>query len=177
MRDIFGELIRRIEHLESAVNQQDRRQNNTIREGVVTDVYPGEGLARVDAHGVVTKKVPWLERSGSIREWTPPAKGERVVLLSPTGEPGQGMILPGGYSDNFPAPHNAGSEKRTTIGNVTVTQSGSALIISAGGVTVEISGAGMTITGGTVIHDGKNIGKDHKHGGVVPGGAITDVPV
>ena len=141
MRDIFGELIRRIGHLESMVNQQDRRQNNTIREGVVTEVFPDEGTARVDAHGVVTKKVPWLERSGSIREWTPPEKGERVILISPSGEPGQGMILPGGYSDQFPAPHNAGGEKRTTIGNVTVTQSGGSLVIQAGGVTVEISGA------------------------------------
>ena len=32
------------------------------------------------------------------------------------------------------------------------------------------------ITGGKVTHDGKNIGATHIHGGVVPGGGLTDVP-
>ena len=75
MRDIFGELIRCIEHLEltgqragSAAEQHHPRRRGDGR-------LSGEGLARVDAHGVVTKKVPWLERSGSIRQWTPPAEG------------------------------------------------------------------------------------------------------
>lgn len=173
----FNSLVRRIAQLEAAVNQIDRRQNNLLREAVVTEVFAGEGTARVDAQGIVSKKVPWLERSGAIREWVPPTIGERVLLISPTGEPGRGLILPGGYTDQFPAPHNQGGEKRVAIGDVTVTQTGSALVIKAGGVTVEISGDGLKVTGGIVEHDGKNIGKDHKHLGVEPGAGITDVPV
>jgi hypothetical protein len=34
----------------------------------------------------------------------------------------------------------------------------------------------VAITGGKVTHDGKNIGATHIHGGVVPGGGLTDVP-
>lgn len=173
----FDGLIRRLAYLEAAVNQIDRRQNNLIREAVVTEVFEDEGMAKVDAHGLMSKKIPWLQRSGSIREWTPVTKDERVLLISPTGEPGRGLILPGGYTDKFPKPHNKGGEKRVTIGDVSITQTGSALVIKAGGVTVEISGAGLKVSGGVVEHDGKNIGKDHKHGGVEPGGAITDVPV
>lgn len=173
----FDALIRRLEYLERHVNQLDRRQNNFLREAVVTEVFPGEGLARVDAHGVTSKKVPWLQRSGAIREWVPPTKDERVLLISPTGEPGQGLILPGGYSSKFPQPHDKGAESFTIIGGVSIKQTGEAVTITAGGVTVEISGAGLTVNGGRVEHDGKNIGKDHKHSGVEPGGSITDVPI
>ena len=38
------------------------------------------------------------------------------------------------------------------------------------------SASGETVTGGTVTHDGKDIGKTHKHTGVTPGGALTGVP-
>lgn len=173
----FDRLIRRLEQLEAYVNQLDRRQNNFLREAVVTEVFPSEGLARVDAHGVVSKKSSWLTRSGDIGDWNPVTVGERVLYISPTGEPGKGLILPGGYSQQFPAPHDKGAEKVTKIGDVTIKQTGSAFIVTAGGVTVEISAAGLKVNGGRVEHDGKNIGKDHKHSGVVPGSANSDVPI
>ncbi len=42
-----------------------------------------------------------------------------------------------------------------------------------GNLTVE---GNATFTGGSVTHGGKNIGKTHTHGGVMPGGASTSVP-
>jgi phage gp45-like len=45
-----------------------------------------------------------------------------------------------------------------------------------GGVTMILTGDGLAITGGRVTHDGRSIGSDHIHGGVVPGGGTTDIP-
>ncbi len=177
MPDVFGALVRRIEQIEAQLNQLDRRQNNFLREGTVTELFAEEGLARVDAHGLVSKKVPWLQRAGSIREWTPPAIGERIVLISPSGEPGQGLILPGGYTGRFPQPHDKAGEKRVTVGEVSITQTGEGVFIEAGGVRVEITADGLRVLGGRVVHNVKSIGDDHKHLGVKPGGGITDIPV
>ncbi|QPC87141.1 hypothetical protein GA830_10590 [Mesorhizobium sp. NBSH29] len=168
--------IDRINQLEAIVNQLDRRQNNFLREAVVTEVYENEGMAKVDAQGVISKKIPWLQRSGAIREWTPVTKDERVLLISPTGEPGRGLILPGGYTDQFPQPHDKGAEKLVQIDGVSIKQTGSGVTITAGGVVVEITSAGLTVTGGNVVHDGKNIGSTHKHLGVMPGVALTGIP-
>jgi hypothetical protein len=52
-----------------------------------------------------------------------------------------------------------------------------AVTIKVGGVNVEVSDAGVAISGGKVTHQTKNIGSSHIHGGVVPGGGLTDVPV
>lgn len=38
-------------------------------------------------------------------------------------------------------------------------------------------GGGLALSGGQVTHDGKSIGSNHKHGGVVAGSDESDVPV
>jgi phage gp45-like len=47
---------------------------------------------------------------------------------------------------------------------------------AVGGVTMTLTAEGLAITGGRVTHDGRSIGSDHTHGGVVPGGGTTDIP-
>src|SRR5690606_8497817 len=44
------------------------------------------------------------------------------------------------------------------------------------GSSISITG-GAQFEGGALTHNGKNIGSDHKHGGVVAGGDKSDVPV
>jgi hypothetical protein len=39
-----------------------------------------------------------------------------------------------------------------------------------------VSNSGVAIVGSMVTHDGRNIGSTHIHGGVAPGGGLTDVP-
>jgi len=96
------------------------------------------------------------------------------------------------WSDQNKSPSSNGDENVLTYGNVKATikddltqvDVGGTVLevtsghvkITVGGVTVEISGEGVAITGGMVTHDGKNIGSTHIHGGVVPGGGLTDVP-
>ena len=174
--DFLWKLLERIEYLESSINELDRRQNNMFREATVKEVLPDEGLAVVDANGIETSKVPWLERAGKIRSWQPPSVGERVVLFSPTGEPGLGMVMPGGFSDEFPAPHNKGGEYMQVIGGATIKQTGDAVEITVNGVTVKISGAGLEVTGGKVKHNDHDIGDTHKHTEVEPGGGLSGPP-
>jgi phage gp45-like len=45
-----------------------------------------------------------------------------------------------------------------------------------GGVTMTLTAEGLAITGGRITHNSKNIGSDHVHGGVVPGGGNTSIP-
>lgn len=173
----FETLIRRIAELERRIEDVDRQVQGTLTEGVVKSIDTENATATVEAQGVLTKDVPWLSRAGAVSEWSPPTVGERVLLANPGGDIGRAMILPGGYSDDNPAPHDTGGEFVRVTGDVRVEQTGSTLKITAAGVTVTISGSGLKVEGGLVEHDDKNIGKTHKHGGVVAGGDITDVPV
>lgn len=49
------------------------------------------------------------------------------------------------------------------------------ITISGGNVTISTAGD-LNIESAKLMHNGVNIGDDHVHGGVVPGGADTDVP-
>lgn len=126
----FDELARLIADLERRLEQQDRRINNTIREARVTKVDPDKALAKVEAHGLPSAWSPWLERAGKIRTWSPPAADERVLLISPTGEPGQGFILRGGFSDQFTQPSSNPDEDVLKVGDLTITWNKDKAVIS-----------------------------------------------
>lgn len=179
---IIGRLLERIAVLEKVVNRQEMRINNMFREATVKEVDHEKGVAIVDAHGVESKEVPWMEPAGDIVEWTPVSQGQRVMLVSPGGHPGRGFIIPGGYTDSVKQPHNKGAEKRIKIGGAQLTMSGSGLVVEVGGTTVNISADGMTVTaggvtyaisgagssqtGGQQLHDGEDVGKTHTNGGL-----------
>lgn len=113
----FDELGRAILSLDKRIEQLDRRLNNLVREAKVLEVDAEKGLVKVEAHGLKSGWMPWAERAGTVREWAPPAKGERVVVLSPTGEPGQGIVLAGGFSDQFKQPSTDAGERLIQIGD------------------------------------------------------------
>ena len=89
-----------------------------------------------------------------------------------------GVFMPDAMS-NGDAP--AGQSGRVVIGandgSAFFSFDGSGLYFSCGGVEVAITGAGISITGGTVTHNGVNIGDDHAHTGVTPGGGTSGPPV
>jgi len=44
---------------------------------------------------IVTRWLPWIERTAKIdRTWSPPEVGEQVLLLSPSGDHAQAVVLP-----------------------------------------------------------------------------------
>lgn len=64
-----------------------------------------------------------------------------------------------------------------TFGGSTLTFSEGGLEVKVGGTTYKLADGGFDQTGGYQKHDGKNVGKDHKHGEVQKGAAQTGDPV
>lgn len=174
LRASISRLVARIEHLERGLNAADRRLNNIMREGKVLKVYPDEGLAEVQFFGSESrsKKIPWFTQSGEIKDFVPPSEEQRVMVFSPTGDPGKGVILPGGYSDDFDQPHDKGAEAMRTVGDSSDLTTGDKRVIKA--ATIELHGDVEII--GTIKNNGVNIGDDHLHTEVMPGGALSGPP-
>lgn len=173
---LFQRLVSRIANLEASVNRLDLYTSNLLREGVVTKADPSTGVVEIDSEGLVTKEISQSERAGQISEWNPFTVGERVLVLNPSGEPGKGIAIPGGYTDKNPQPHNAGGEKVTKIGDCVMKQTGSGIEFSVGGTTFSFSAAGFQQTGGAVTHNDHDIGATHKHTEVEPGGGVSGPP-
>ena len=95
-----------------------------------------------------------------------PRAGQIVGIVNPGGDPRQGVLLRGGFSDVNPPISQDLGENRFSFGGVTIT-------IAAGKVTIE---GDVQVNGSSLRHNAKNVGDTHVHGGVVPGGADTDVP-
>ena len=72
-----------------------RLLENLIRIGTVAEVRHARPPAvRVKSGGIVTNWLPWLEqRAGGTRTWNPPTLGEQVLLLCPSGEISNGIVL------------------------------------------------------------------------------------
>lgn len=172
-------LLDRIVLLERVVERQATRMNNMIREARVVSVDHQTGTAIVDAHGVETAPVPWIQQAGSIVDWDPPAVGQRMVLFSPCGDLARGFLMPGGYTDDVGQPDNEGEMSSRTVGGTKIeTRSDQHMVTTP---TFRIKGhliveGDVDFSAGHVHHNGKSIGDDHKHGGIVPGQDLTDVP-
>ncbi len=94
-------------HSFSMKNQSDilRLLRNLIRIGTVNAVDLESGLCRVDTAGNLTDWLNWLTcRAGRTRVWWAPSEGEQVLVLALGGELDTAFVLPGVFSDDFPAP-------------------------------------------------------------------------
>lgn len=82
-----------------------RRVANMIRTGRVADVDHAGPRVRVQSGDLLTEWLPWqTRRAGNTRTWDPPTIGEQVMILSPSGEPAAGMVIPALYCQDHPAP-------------------------------------------------------------------------
>lgn len=186
---IVARVMPRLEQLERVVEKQQTLINNMFREGEVQSVDHPNGRVVAVAHGIETKPISRLEQAGDIVEWNPLSVGQRVIVVAPGGDLGKAFIIPGGFTDQVPQPDNRGAHKRTKIGNSLVTQSAAGLVIEVDGATFTFSAAGLSVEiggtrfdftaggfaqgGGKQTHNEKNVGSDHVHGGITPGGADT----
>lgn len=223
---IFGRGASGVAHPD--MNDSERRHADQIKFGVVAEADYATAKVRVkigdedDEEGhLVTGWLPMAGgRARGDSDWHPLEVGERVMVLSESGELQNGMVLPAGlYSDDDPAPGDKAGLWRKKFGDdgkieydrdtgefmveaiakatikvgdtIAEVSDGKVLLeiagtsvevtdgtikLSAGGVSLEISSGGFVFTGGSVEHDGKNIGKDHKHLGVTAGGGVSGIP-
>lgn len=80
---------------------------NLVRKGTVLAIDYNKALCRVATGELETNWLPWVTlAAGNVRDWSAPSEGEQVILLCPGGDPAEGVVLRGLYSDSTPAPAN-----------------------------------------------------------------------
>ncbi|WP_286778231.1 phage baseplate assembly protein V [Pseudomonas sp. UBA2311] len=178
---------------------------NTVRFGTVAEVQYTPPRVRVRTGELLTTWLPWLAwRAGESREWDPPTINEQVILLSPSGQLANGVVITGVFSDLIPANGDRAGLKRRTYADGAVVEYDSVAhhlraVLPAGGTSEVISDGGIRIVG-DIVHEGnytqtgnqKVTGKVevtedvvaagislvlHKHAGVMPGPGQTGSPV
>jgi len=128
-----------------------RMLENLIRFGVIAAVQMKPPRVQVKTGSLTTAWLPWLAlRAGSDREWDPPTIDEQVILLSPSGQLANGIVITGLFSDHIPANGNrAGLHRRTYADgavieydsvahhlNATLPESGTTSLVSKGGINI-----------------------------------------
>tara|TARA_B100001564_G_C20610453_1_gene657345 strand:+ start:392 stop:910 length:519 start_codon:yes stop_codon:yes gene_type:complete len=101
----------------------DRRISNLIQLGKVVEAdYPNAKL-RVEIGDITTEWLPWLARRASFdNTWWSPEIGEQVIVLAPSGEINQAVILPSVYQQAHSAPADSPEVHKTVYKDGTVIQ-------------------------------------------------------
>lgn len=186
------------------IAQLNRLLENLVRLGTIAEVDHQAARVKVQSGRLFTGWLPWVApRAGADREWHPPTVDEQVVLLSPSGQTANGVVLVGLFSDDHPANGDRAGLHRYTYADGAVIEYDSVAhhlraILPAGGSTELVSPGGISITG-DITHQGNytqtgnqtvtgkvTVSDDvvargislvtHKHAGVTPGSGTTGAP-
>lgn len=119
---ILSELLDGQTELVMRVAEYERRMDNTLRHGKVTDVDPEKHLARIEIgerDGTVLKSawLPYGQIAGDYKQHRPPTVGQQMTMFAPNGEIRQAVIMPFTWSDEQKAPSDKGDEHVTTYGD------------------------------------------------------------
>lgn len=147
-----------------------RLLENIVRFGTIEAVQMQPPRVKVKSGNIATTWLPWLNlRAGADREWDPPTIGEQVVLLSPSGNLAQGVVLTGLFSDLIPANgEREGLHRRTYRDGAVIeydsiakhlraTLPGTAEINATGDITITSGGKITLSAAGDVLIAGANV--------------------
>lgn len=147
-----------------------RLLENIVRFGTIAAVQMQPPRVKVKSGNIATTWLPWLNlRAGADREWDPPTIGEQVVLLSPSGNLAQGVVLTGLFSDLIPANgEREGLHRRTYRDGAVIeydsiakhlraTLPGTAEINATGDITITSGGKITLSAAGDVLIAGANV--------------------
>ncbi len=169
-----------------------RRLENLIRLGAIAAVDHQAARCTVKSGGLSIPNLPWLAlRAGDSSDWDPPTVGEQCILIAPSGEPAQGIVLVGLYSQQRPAPSNSATVRRrkypdgavidydhaTHTLSATLPAGGQAQLTAPGGVTIlgNVDITGTVTVSEDVLAAGISL-VNHVHGGVQSGPSTTGAP-
>lgn len=157
-----------------AIDELNRRAAATVLSGKVKEVdgdFVRLELLPPDSRTgkpFLSPKVLVQEAAGRTGSRFPVKVGDPMRLLSPNGEIGsQSLAIRDGYTDDAPAPGEDPDEFVLAHGTVSIRIKGGKLRLVAD----EIAAEGAALT-----HNSKNVGHDHRHGEVMPGGGQTGAP-
>jgi phage baseplate assembly protein V len=98
MSNLLIDAIRRLTELE-------RRQASTLRLGTIAEADYKRARVRVKIGPLLTAWLPWLtHRASKNITWHAPEVGEQVLVLAPSGELTNAVVLPAIYQSAYPAP-------------------------------------------------------------------------
>ena len=95
----------------NTVSAEDQRKTaNLIKQGNIAESDPA-GRVRVRIGNLLTDWLPYfVPFAGGVSVHRPPSVGENCLVLSPSGETANGLVLCGLMSDQFPQPSNSADE-------------------------------------------------------------------
>lgn len=132
---------------------------NLAMVGVVAELDESSARVRVDADGMLTDWIPWIERRAGpgVRTWSAPEVGEQVFIVCPYGDPCQAVVVGSIYQDVHPAPASAKTVHRTEYADGSVVEYDRA----AAALTVNV-GAGRVIVncGAAEVHASDSVTLD-----------------
>lgn len=171
-----------LDELVARIGDLERRTRNMFRHGTVAEVDAANGTVRLkigekDGKPFLSPAIPQAQFAGALKVHSPASVGQQMTLISPNGDFRQAVALPMTWSDQNASPSDKADENVLTFGSATITLRGDSLVVSVGGSSVTISGDGIMTTGPELTHNGKNVGDDHQHRDVEPGGGTSGPPV
>lgn len=181
------------------ITEIDRRVANMVMIGTVSKVDHEKHRYRVKSGELESDWIPFAAtRSKGTRVYESLEEGEQVVMVSPSGDTAQAVIM-GTVSKEADQAGTKGNEHRTIYPDGTVVEfdhdaksfriavaSGGSFALSIGGgvslvanggeLTIEAPG-GIALNSATLTHNGVDISDQHRHRDVMPGGGLTGTPV
>lgn len=171
------------------LQEHERRLAGSQWTGKVTEVDGEKHLIRMaigkddDGNDVLSPWLPISQPAGALKLHSMPSAGQTMSVRSQSGDIEQGVAQPYFWSDDNQAPSTNPNEHKLTLGSVTITLTGQGLTLQVGGTVLNVTASGLTIdaesiaaNGSTFTHNDLNIGHDHKHQGVEPGGGQSGPP-
>lgn len=179
--------------LQERVDDLERRFASSIRSGTVDSVDAKAGTVRLnigqdsDGNKMLSPSIPYSQFAGALKVHSPPSAGQQMTMFSPSGDPRQASAVPMTWSNQNASPSSKGDENVITYGGFRITLDNGKLNVTKGAVSVDIADK-VTIKGDVEIegafrvkgpafeHNGKNVGEDHVHIRVMPGGGLSGPP-
>lgn len=174
----------------------ERRLANIVKIAVISEVNHSDKLIRVSAGDIQSAWLPWPADVGkNYKRWRPLRQGQQVVLVSPSGDLSQAVIVGMLYSNVLDSPsddenldlieyddgtvisYDSDAHKLTIdcVSDVHVNAVNASIDATALDITAEVSINGNVNVVGDVVADGISL-KSHTHSGVVSGGALSGPP-
>lgn len=195
LRIALAPILDRLLELEAEIDDLQRRAEGQARLGTVASVDTAAGTCTVSHGDLTSPPVKYFQpAAGEVADTRHPSVGEQCLLINYGGGDGsaQAVALCGLPRDAFPLASTAAELVRRTYpdgtessydhaahafnwqnGPLSVKADREGVVVMLGAVGFKVTAAGFSHIGGAVDHDGKNIGKDHKHlnsGGPSTGG-------
>lgn len=152
--------------IEFEVAELNRRLANIIRIATVAEIDYNSAKVIVEIGELRSDWLPWLtSRAGNNVTWSAPDIGEQVVVMAPSGDLSQAVIMSALYQNNFPAQENTGDVHAIEYGDgtkisynrqthnldVVLCTEGSTNIETNAGLTIIAQDGGIQVTGDTTI--------------------------